>query len=103
MSQVLPHFSSFCLHIGQPGNEGIPYLFSDYKMFQLSSGIGFAEFVKWRINEWQKQGKQVLKIMVAGKVGAGKSAHVRMIEREHYATPATLAAIILSSLCRDHS
>ena len=83
MSQVLPHFSSFCLDMGEPGNEGIPYLFSDYKMFQLSSGIGFAEFVKWRINEWRKQGKQVLKIMVAGKVGAGNSALVNgLIGRE---------------------
>lgn len=52
-------------------------------MFRLSSGIGFAEFVKWRINEWRKQGKQVLKIMVAGKVGAGKSALVNgLIGRE---------------------
>ena len=52
-------------------------------MFQLSSGIGFAELVKWRINEWRKKGKQLLKIMVAGKVGAGKSALVNgLIGRE---------------------
>ena len=60
----------------KPGNVGIPYVFGNYKIFQLSSGIGFAELVKWHINEWQEQGKQILKIMVAGKVGAGKSALV---------------------------
>ena len=57
-----------------PVYQFIPMVFSDYRTLLLFSGIGLAELVKKRINDWKKRGKQILKIVVVGKVGAGKSA-----------------------------
>ena len=77
---------------------GIPYVFGNYKIFQLSSGIGFAELVKWHINEWQEQGKQILKIMVAGKVGAGKSALVSSLIGQEVAVEGDSAASVITTV-----